>query len=108
MNIVGEFERFELNPDHIRQELSIIEQKGIQAYVEEVFDDKFGWTPLQDCFWTTNFSVPVEHVGLGYSGELELDDDIYLHHFLFTVNGLVIAVCQDEKENEYYYLIVED
>lgn len=92
----------------LKKELSRVEEKGVEAHIEEVFENLFGFSLLEETFWTTGFNVPEEHEGLGFNGRIEIDDGIFLHHFALTDNNIVVAVCENGEEFELYYRIAEE
>lgn len=100
----GHFARLSGSVD-IKEELNNIEVRGVETHIEEVFENLFGFSPLEETFWTSGFNVPETHVGLGFNGEIEIDDGIYLHHFALTDNGIVVAVCENGDEADIYYRV---
>lgn len=105
-NCTGHFAHLSGSVD-LKPELSRIEEMGVEAHIEEVFENLFGFSPLEETFWTTGFNVPESHEGLGFNGQIEIDNDIYLHHFALTDNGIVVAVCENGDEADMYYRIAE-
>lgn len=93
---------------NLKEELSRVEERGVEVHIEEVFENLFGFSPLDECFWATTFNVPETHEGLGFNGQIEIDDNIYLHHFALTDNGIVVAVCENGEEADMYYRICEE
>lgn len=91
-----------LTEGDFKEELSTVERKGMKAYIDEIFRDRFGWSPISLCYFTDSNNYEIFTY---QDNDTEIADGVYLSHFALTNSGMVVAVGYDEEREEYFYRI---